>query len=1060
MTTNCIAKKRDGVTLCNIICEDNNKFCIKYHKYLEIYTQEMLDNLIFCKKCKKFKYEGQFKGKTCDLCINKIHTEREVIRDEKKKLPKCLECNNPIINNGKHCGNHKIDQLLFEIKTRGNIPCKYFETCKQEISYDDDKDDDENINVCIKCIERINIKMMAKNKNKSVQENIYLIKKEIIKHEINKSCNICGIRYSIDKLLNCDNIFIGICKICDNLHNSKRDMTDITCEKHYTILKNHIGKLWNLTEDYFDKKINDNCFYCDDKISTTLASTISSIKGSDFSNEEYIVSACRKCFVMKEFDSHEIFMQKCTNIYNNFAKNTEIMIDDKIETLNYKIILQIMKFCSIKFSISKDKYINYIKNKCHMCNNTNSKKNIFAKRDPLIGYVEQNTFLSICNICDVMRSNFYIEQFYNHILKILAKQNIITEQTAKELYKEKLRLTKLQKIAYLLSQPKIKNHRDRRKCTIFKHNSKHYIDMIWNGYNLNNFFPELEFCNTKEQLDIWKFYRIAISSYRYSGKTPGRDVRILIRDKYSKQYVGIASISSALMDCAQVDNFIGWSHDAKCGRMMINNIFNITTCVAIPPFSYNFNGGKLILKLMFSKEVAGYCNNKYKNCKIGGFVTYSLHGKGQQYYGLKEIEFIGLTSGYGNDLTFINDKIYHSIKVYEVINKFNISKDRMHVISNFCKRYGINNSCYHGRKRGIYFGYTTNLSKDFLNGKINDISFDKMGTVETIGLEWIIEIAKKRFEFLVEKKKLRFYHDYDYYWSDQSSYNRANSKKNYVPLNIDNNKESIKNDIIGLWYRNNNIPKLQISTLLSEKYGKTIQRPFIESTLNIYTNISNEYIEFKNNIMELMTNYHISKDKINIDKFLEKEFLKTDIMKKDNDKKQIFKMKKNNIFMLLDSKNKDGKFNGNIFQINEFEKNKWNAICKINALEQRIIVECITEDKIIDNKCITYDNGPYAFNHIMLSQTDIKKVEINEDFVLARLCNVTSKGNIIIRNHYGSQYIVFNISKNINNKIIKLEIIFLATSHYCKCLLCSEHKKLCICDRCTLHRINLNYCKL
>ena len=129
----------------------------------------------------------------------------------------------------------------------------------------------------------------------------------------------------------------------------------------------------------------------------------------------------------------------------------------------------------------------------------------------------------------------------------------------------------------------------------------YYLNQIYNTYNIDDFEPELEFCDTDKQKKTWLYFRLKISSFEYC-HSKGRIIKILIRDKKTKKYVGIASLGSEVR-CKIFDEYIGWDNNIKFEGRMFSHIMNITTCVAIPPFSFNYNGGKLIAMLMFSSEV-------------------------------------------------------------------------------------------------------------------------------------------------------------------------------------------------------------------------------------------------------------------------------------------------------------------------------------------------------------------------------------------------------------------------------------------------------------------------
>lgn len=134
---------------------------------------------------------------------------------------------------------------------------------------------------------------------------------------------------------------------------------------------------------------------------------------------------------------------------------------------------------------------------------------------------------------------------------------------------------------------------------------------------------------------------------------------------------------------------------------------NISICVPLQPFGFNFCGGKLLAMLAFSNEVYDYYYNKY-NTKIAYIMTTSINGKSIQYSKLKCLKYIGLTEGYGTG--HIPDDIINDCKTFVIqkFPKYNIKKMSKHTILNLViKTFHLNsNILQHDQKRGIYIGFT------------------------------------------------------------------------------------------------------------------------------------------------------------------------------------------------------------------------------------------------------------------------------------------------------------------------------------------------------------------
>jgi group I intron endonuclease len=254
--------------------------------------------------------------------------------------------------------------------------------------------------------------------------------------------------------------------------------------------------------------------------------------------------------------------------------------------------------------------------------------------------------------------------------------------------------------------------------------------------NINKINPKLIFCETQMDMLIWTYYRKRVSKLRYS-KGPGRNIRILVQDTITQKYIGIIGLSSDILHLKERDNYIGWSRDIK--KTKLNNIMNISCCVPLQPFGFNYNGGKLLASLCFSKEVYDYYYSKYKEPLVA-LITTSINGKSIQYERLPFLKFIGYTSGTGC-LHFPNDlyKLGMEYCKYNNINVENISlsSGKLKRLEIILKNLDLpKNLLFHYSKRGIYFGYLNEFAKDFLLNKVENFIPKNLQNVKQIALWW------------------------------------------------------------------------------------------------------------------------------------------------------------------------------------------------------------------------------------------------------------------------------------------------------------------------------------
>ncbi len=123
----------------------------------------------------------------------------------------------------------------------------------------------------------------------------------------------------------------------------------------------------------------------------------------------------------------------------------------------------------------------------------------------------------------------------------------------------------------------------------------------------------------------WEILRVLISRARYD-RFPGRTLNFLVRDKGTKKYLGVISITSDMLDLTDRNKSIG----ADIGGFNKDgNAFNITangqTIVPTQPFGSVFLGGKLLSLLCLSKDVADAWKKTYGDTLVG-VTTTSLYG--------------------------------------------------------------------------------------------------------------------------------------------------------------------------------------------------------------------------------------------------------------------------------------------------------------------------------------------------------------------------------------------------------------------------------------------------
>lgn len=312
------------------------------------------------------------------------------------------------------------------------------------------------------------------------------------------------------------------------------------------------------------------------------------------------------------------------------------------------------------------------------------------------------------------------------------------------------------------------------KIPLFKHNKEFYRNQIFYSKS-ENVIDELDleiiFCNgNPELIDIWKYFKVMSSSASTSDDGFGC-LKMMLKDKITNKYLGITEISSDIMSCATRDEFIGWTKETKFEKInIIDNkeksriafLINITCCIGLQPMSYNLNIGKLLVTSIFSKEVLDYFYS-IRGYYYAGVSTFGLYGKSIQYDRLKEIKYLGLTKGNGTCEipVILYEEISDFVKKHykeEYKRRSNMSSSKLRILQFGLRQLGYNQTeiLTHGKKRGVYFGYTNSTSKDFLNGNKNTF---ELGTsikpFNEIISWWKTRWANQRYMHLLNSHRLK-----------------------------------------------------------------------------------------------------------------------------------------------------------------------------------------------------------------------------------------------------------------------------------------------------------------
>ncbi len=428
-----------------------------------------------------------------------------------------------------------------------------------------------------------------------------------------------------------------------------------------------------------------------------------------------------------------------------------------------------------------------------------------------------------------------------------------------------------------------------QKKNNFLFEKEYYKNKIYNSWKdtiIDDLDIDIELCETPEQRDLWNYLKFVTTSAHTSEQTI-KEFKILVKDKKTNKYLGLICLSPDIWGLDSRDKYIGWIYDNKKERIIIDNIekprisylVNISCCIGLQPVSHNLNIGKLLVCIVFSRQVLELYKKKFGHY-YAGVITLSLYGKGIQYDRLKEIKYIGETKGQGiSHIPIpIMKEIINYVKDYYPEKFKSITKNylnKLRVFNYFIKEDdSMKNYCLHNQKRGVYFGYTGTNNDLFFKGQQDSFNLDKTKDLYEIINWWKERWARPRWNHLKkvnrikicfelknmtpEEKKIEYNRQlmYKKYHSDE------NFRKEYLEKKRIKYLEKVSNNNLNYHERVASIEKRTISfehiiEIIKWKNKKNNNELFIDNKMISKKKVANYLTnELKTNITEtIVKNY-------------------------------------------------------------------------------------------------------------------------------------------------------------------------------------------------------------
>jgi hypothetical protein len=781
---------------------DGEKYC---KRHLEILGNNQSSDEKYCSGCKNYLPLSKWKdqsSKICSKCSDRCKINRE--KDKIKRIivdNKCIGyTQSKIINNDneiiykkcdhyanknseypEYCGEHQA------LAKKLNLETDIIKVCSNWIrgcfnTFEPIEIKGHRISKCITCREKARTKDLQKYNMKI--ENALKFNKETKDKEL-FMCHSCNSINDI-KTVNCNKCIK--CYEIQTKSENNRYINNPLLKRVNDVKKSkfHKNRIMDLTDDEIIELITQKCYYCNNDEGP------SGIGIDRFdSTKDYIKDNCKPCCEMCNRMKSNYSFNDFTNIIKYLVRINKFV--DKNPNEKYA---QLFKRCKNPYfnilgksstdnkpkqvHIDNELWEKIIKSPCFYCkNNFNGNGAGGVDRvDSKFGYFESN-IVPACSTCNLMKNIMLPHEFFNKIKKIYNKHIgfIDFEPTIRENILQELNTDINIKIA---------DH-----IKFLKENHKEYENLIFMPKSLDdikNIKILLEFCDLednednkynennknnndkhnmkkitdKQKLlkDIWKYFRYTVSSLKIEKhrEFDGRRFYVLVKDQTTETYLGIMSLSKDMFDCRDRDSYIGWDKNEKREKYL--HIMNLTTCVPLQPFGFNFNGGKLIAMLAFSKEISMHYKKRYINTNISdllGIITTSIHGKSIMYDRLKCMKHIGFTQG--NSTQRLSNKTIELCKNYCKNKKNyndNINLKKLYYVEEVFKKFKIPKKHMESNPKGIYFGFTSPNSKEYLTGKTDTIpDLTHLKTSQEIFNEWLNRWGIQRYNQLKLKNNLK-----------------------------------------------------------------------------------------------------------------------------------------------------------------------------------------------------------------------------------------------------------------------------------------------------------------
>ena len=242
----------------------------------------------------------------------------------------------------------------------------------------------------------------------------------------------------------------------------------------------------------------------------------------------------------------------------------------------------------------------------------------------------------------------------------------------------------------------------------------------------------------------------------------GRALRLEVRNKGDDKLLGMIVLASDMPSIECRDNWIGWDKIMMMEKGRLRNTCVMSTCVAVQPFGYNYNGMKLIASMATDKVVRDLWKERYGDV-LTGITTTSLYGSYSAYNNIPLWKKMGKSNG--RIMIKPNDELYdwwhgYLKKLYpKKLEEMKMTTGyKQKTLSMIYRMNGMTEAdAQQNMIRGVYFSPLHKNTQEFLSCKIGEkdlILDDRIRKGKDYLLEWWKPKAKNRLTKLIGDGRL------------------------------------------------------------------------------------------------------------------------------------------------------------------------------------------------------------------------------------------------------------------------------------------------------------------